>query len=52
MNDFTKEELQEIYYRLDNAPQELEDKIQSMIQNYCSHSWVINIYCEKCSVEI
>ncbi len=38
MNDFTKEELKEIYYRLENAPQELEVKIQAMIDNYCEHN--------------
>lgn len=35
MNQFTKKELEEIYYRLENSPQALEDKLKSMIDNYC-----------------
>ncbi len=51
MNDFTKEELEEIYYRLENAPQELEDKIQSMIENYCEHEYIESInHCIDCGV--
>lgn len=55
MNDFTKKELEEIYYRLENAPQELEDKIQAMIDNYCEHEFQVKslapyflMMCEKC----
>lgn len=46
MNDFTKEELQQIQAwattDIDLSPSELEvnlfDKIQSLIDNYCEHS--------------
>jgi len=47
MNDFTKEELQEIYSHLENEPLELQDKIQSMINDYdvkVIECW----HCEKC----
>ena len=44
MNDFTKEELQDIHYALteygyfESAPVEkLGEKIQSMIDNYCEN---------------
>lgn len=45
MNDFTKEELEELYfftcvhknrYQV-KYPQELLDKLQCMIDNYCEH---------------
>ena len=39
MNDFTKDELEQIYFYLENEPQELMDKIKSMIDNYCEHDW-------------
>lgn len=42
MNDFTKEELIKLLDMLhDTNAQEwqLEDKIQSMINNYCDHDW-------------
>jgi hypothetical protein len=50
MNDFTKEELKDIletfhsyFEATDNAPydyeQELIDKIQDMIDNYCEHDF-------------
>jgi hypothetical protein len=42
MNDFTKEELEnilnacmDVQYNLNT----LEDKIRSMIENYCEHEW-------------
>lgn len=41
MNDFTKEELQYILYACERSPLEdgvVENKIQSMIDNYCEHS--------------
>lgn len=50
MNDFTKEELQELHYVLAHysnhhftKPENvtLENKIKSMIQNYCQHSYGI-----------
>lgn len=45
MNEFTKEELYYLLRRIDTIPiksrlhidQELEEKIQSMIDNYCDH---------------
>ena len=50
MNDFTKEELKDIHYALteygnfESAPvKTLGDKIQSMIDNYCEHEWIIEI---------
>jgi len=63
MNDFTKEELQELRasrcYHLDDsfpATDKLFMKIESMIDNYCDHEWdnsccqcpIESIYCEKC----
>lgn len=39
MNDFTKEELEQIYFHLENEPIELGKKIKSMIENYCDHEW-------------
>jgi len=64
MNDFTKEELEDIrnslgiWIRSENAnPQSiisLRDKIQSMIDNYCEHMWTDgsgnNIFCAKCQM--
>ncbi len=59
MNDFTKQELEQIYYHLENEPQELADKIKSMIQNYCHHQWGLYlshqgnvVRCVKCNKEI
>ena len=40
MNDFTKEELEQLKYHLfgnANAPTQICIKIQSMIDNYCKH---------------
>lgn len=66
MNDFTKEELEELWfftelhknkYRL-KYPQELLKKLQSMIDNYCDHSisgGEVEIFvdtCHKCDVYI
>lgn len=64
MNEFTKEELQEIVDMandINNGSQahglelhfELRDKIQSMIDNYCEHEKVVPNYdcktqCDKC----
>lgn len=46
MNDFTKEELEnilnacmDVQYNLNT----LEDKIRSMIKNYCEHEWGTSI---------
>lgn len=62
MNDFTKEELENIYScvsdlshgALCDEDQELLDKIQSMIDNYCEHKPIKEAYvyvevCEKCN---
>lgn len=60
MNDFTKEELDELrasrcYHLDDNFPYEdaLFMKLSSMIDNYCDHDWIYNQhgmpkYCAKC----
>lgn len=37
MNDFTKEELHEVLYRLENEPPWLTEKLRNMIHNYCEH---------------
>ena len=48
MNDFTKEELQNIYrlldyvcelYRENDATFELRDKVRGMVEKYCDHEW-------------
>lgn len=44
MNDFTKEELEEIYSALGEswateAVDKLTKKVQSLIDNYCEHKW-------------
>lgn len=60
MNNFTKEELERILEGVtwwldgDNALycEQLIDKIQSMIDNYCEHTWTDGsgniIICNKC----
>ena len=58
MNDFTKDELLEIYGLLEhhycdpekcfNPNPKLLLKIESMIDNYCQHEWVNATYCTKC----
>lgn len=56
MNDFTKDELQEIVdivNDINNGSQrhglelyfELRNKVQSMIDNYCDHAWE-NVCCQ------
>lgn len=49
MNDFTKEELLQLlsdmdyvksYYGEEGINQELEDKLISMIDNYCEHDFI------------
>lgn len=49
MNDFTKEELESIistikslriYTDIENWDEELADKIQSLIDNYCDHEYI------------
>jgi len=68
MNDFTKEELKEIWESLDverlqsgvYVYTELMNKIQSMIDNYCDHEWenmccacdLYHIYCHKCTADM
>jgi hypothetical protein len=67
MNDFTKEELEEIAFNLGEIrvwSETLEsswpvlDKLQSMIDNYCEHHWQESIHdsdlylCIKCSKRI
>lgn len=64
MNDFTKEELQEIYTSISqhalegwaNLSVELIQKIQSMIDSYCEHEFLLStdsehlvILCNKCT---
>lgn len=42
MNDFKKEELEKLRYAIayyDYSDDELNNKIQSMIDNYCKHNW-------------
>lgn len=62
MNDFTKEELEALadcYEQRMNSGYvihlELLHKIQSMLDNYCEHSWVYYfshdgsyVFCQKC----
>ncbi len=62
MNDFTKEELIEIYWKFEHYYDELEGlveenplmlKIQSLIDNYCEHVFIFilndsSIHCHKC----
>ncbi len=63
MNDFTKEELERIIEGIslwldgDDAlySQQLINKIQSMIDNYCEHEWHTNsfdfiLYCSQCGI--
>jgi hypothetical protein len=60
MNDFTKDELEELYfftcvhknrYQVE-YPQELLDKIQSMIDNYCEHEETNHNYASVQQVNI
>jgi type IV secretory pathway VirB4 component len=59
MNDFTKEELERILEGVswwldgDNAlySEALINKIQSMIDNYCEHEYLITYACEACFVD-
>jgi|JI10StandDraft_1071094.scaffolds.fasta_scaffold55099_11 hypothetical protein len=62
MNDFTKEELEKIFYCVDitshiqdDNEQPLLDKLQSMIDNYCTqHTWIGAhdgiMFCYHCKV--
>ena len=69
MNDFTKEELEALiisihHLRMLKIQREefylkLHEKIQSMIEKYCEHSWAFylsaegrSIKCQKCCVEL
>ena len=58
MNEFTKDELQNIYELMDMNGAcrllELKAKVKSMIDNYCDHSFLIPNFgivehCTKCS---
>lgn len=47
MNDFTKEELEEIKY-LCRENYELATKLKSMIGDYCEHDWIDKpVHCER-----
>lgn len=58
MNDFTKEELQELIWLMTEIPQNCKEyasfkKVQSMIDNYCEHRWFSGgqrpwLHCIKC----
>lgn len=57
MNDFTKEELQDIYDAVMDTSvamfEHLPAKIQSLIDNYCEHVFIFtlndsSIHCHKC----
>ena len=62
MNDFTKDELQELSYGLsyileatghDELNIALQKKLQSLIDNYCEHNWFMvegltRVKCKKC----
>lgn len=61
MNDFTKEELEYLYEMMSTISiaghpiddDELYEKIQSMIDNYCEHAWHPGgnrpwLHCIKC----
>lgn len=58
MNDFTKEELEDLYaccgggaydfHPLEDWKKLLRIKIKYMIDNYCEHEWVNATYCTKC----
>ena len=57
MNDFTKEELQNLLGMAKSIP--IDDrililKLESMIDNYCDHTWTDGsgnmIFCSKCHV--
>lgn len=61
MNDFTKEELKCLLLTLDKVyiasrsvrQDELQEKIQSLIDNYCEHDYIETGYiCHKCNAEI
>lgn len=62
MNDFTKEELEDIYEAVMDTSIAMFDylpsKIQSMIDNYCEHDpkassiSYTNYFCTKCGMEI
>jgi len=59
MNDFTREELQEIVDMANETNTgsqghglglhfDIRDKIQYMIDSYCEHEWINGVYCDKC----
>lgn len=51
MNDFTKEELQQIYVHMENEPIEIMNKVKSLIDNYCRHlDSNISFNCEDCGL--
>ncbi|HCJ1045988.1 TPA: hypothetical protein NQN30_000377 [Legionella pneumophila] len=56
MNNFTKEELEKIFYYVDitshiqdDDEQQLLNKIQSMIDSYCEHGLLKNLVCLECT---
>ena len=60
MNDFTKDELNLLIYyigfTMDQEGRDLSVKIQSIIDNYCEHEFIINtnsphifMMCNKCN---
>lgn len=63
MNDFTKEELIQIYNFIERNKQDsyddmrfkiIEEKLQSMIDNYCDHDYrhtnEVHFKCKNCGV--
>ncbi|HCX7830844.1 TPA: hypothetical protein O0C67_003240 [Legionella pneumophila] len=65
MNDFTKEELESLrssnnlsigFYELSPIRESIHNKLESMIKNYCEHSWRLSainaIYCHKCQKHV
>lgn len=62
MNEFTKQELKIIQWEINTAVNKLDmetlpsekhsalnEKLKSMIDNYCDHDWVNGTYCTKCN---
>lgn len=55
MNDFTKEELQDMYGAVMDTSvsmiPHLPKKIQSMIDSYCDHAWAYYLSCDGSDVK-
>ncbi len=45
MNEFTKDELEKIYFHMEFEPIELMNKIKNMIDNYCDKKYNPDCYC-------